>query len=382
MARRLGKARSWGARAWRKRVVQRVACELVDIIPFPVCVVSLPAQRLEVANRAFCDLLQIHPIGRTLRDVFPSGAADALCRSTAPRRLSAVLLAAQRGRPEIYLDWLVSPLLGGESFVLLGADVSEYVRVISELREKSDATQREKREQDQFLAALLHELRNPLNSIRLALEVARHADSRAREDAWLVLERQTKHVSRLIDDLFDVTRGQVRTQSLRRERVDVAVLIQQAVECTAPLLRARNHSLVVDAPAELWVEADPSRLTQVVCNLLGNAAKYTGQGGSIRIIACHTGREIAISISDTGIGIPRELQSRIFDVFVRAPEAERRSEPGLGLGLHIVRTLIRLHGGSVDVQSDGPGRGSKFTIHLPSEPATLPSEAAWPAAPP
>jgi signal transduction histidine kinase len=222
----------------------------------------------------------------------------------------------------------------------------------------------------------VHELRNPLSAMRAAIEVVQRADGSPQHNACLVLERQTKHMTRLIDDVFDVARGQLRGLSLQRERVDLAAVIEQALESTAPLVRARNHALAVDAPAGLWVHGDATRLTQVICNLVGNAAKYTHDGGSIRIVASRTDSEVAVVISDTGMGIPRELQPRIFENFVRAPEAERRSQAGLGVGLHIVRTLMRLHGGSVEVQSEGPGLGSKFTIHLPSEPRAVQAMAA------
>ena len=364
MTRRLGKALLYAVRAWRNSALLRVARDLTDIIPAPVCVVSSPALRLEVANRALSELLQGCSMGRTtLRDVFPSGAVDTLCGLSEPRRLPAVSIGA-----ETYLDWVAWPLAGGHFIALVGHDVTEYVRALAQLRRKCEAAQREKREEDEFLSQLLHELRNPLASMRAAVAVAKQADTCARDKACLVLERQTKHLSRLVDDLFDLMRGQIRAPSLRRERLDLAALIEQAVECTEPLVRSRNHTLVVDTESELWLDGDSSRLYQVICNLIGNAAKYTAKGGSIRIVARRNRREIAVTIADTGMGIPPELQARIFDRFVRAPEAVRRSEPGLGIGLYVVRTLILLHGGRVEVHSDGPGRGSSFTIHLPSEP--------------
>ncbi len=218
---------------------------------------------------------------------------------------------------------------------------------------------------DEFLAMLGHELRNPLAPILTALKLMemRGGDAHARERA--VIERQVRHMTRLVDDLLDVsriTRGKV---ALRRERVELADVVARAVEMASPLVEAREHRLSVDVPRGLVVWADPMRLAQVVSNLLNNAARYTDPGGKIDVSAGLAQGEVELCVRDTGIGIAPEMLPKVFDVFVQGGRALDRAQGGLGLGLAIVRSLVALHGGSVSVESEGVGRGSRFRVRLP-----------------
>jgi signal transduction histidine kinase len=224
------------------------------------------------------------------------------------------------------------------------------------------------RHKDDFLAMLAHELRNPLAPILSAMQVIRrHSDNedvvqRARE----VVERQVRHQAQLLDDLLDVsriTRGRIR---LRKASVDVRSAVSAALEATRPAIDARTHTLAVVLPdAPLRVDADPTRLTQIVTNLLDNAAKYTSPGGQIDLVVERDGGHVVLRVRDNGVGIPLDMQGRIFDVFTQVDVPIARSLGGLGLGLSLVRSLTELHGGTVAVTSDGPGRGSEFTIRLP-----------------
>jgi signal transduction histidine kinase len=188
-----------------------------------------------------------------------------------------------------------------------------------------------------------------------------------------VINRQIKQLARLIDDLFDVsriTRGRIR---LRKEPLDVGVIIQNAVESARPLFEARQHKLTnLVAAGSLPTQADPLRLEQIMANLLTNAAKYTDSGGQIWISAEQEKDEIVIRVRDTGVGIPPEQLARMFDLFAQGDRSLARSEGGLGIGLTLARCLAEMHGGSVSASSPGPGKGSEFVVRLPaSEPASM-----------
>jgi signal transduction histidine kinase/ActR/RegA family two-component response regulator len=218
---------------------------------------------------------------------------------------------------------------------------------------------------DTFLAMLGHELRNPLAPIVSSLELLRRRGL-AGTPEHEVISRQLRHVVRLVDDLLDVariTRGQM---SLHRAPLELPSAISRAVESTAPLLEQRRHTLTLDVPTSgLWVLGDADRLTQVVANLLTNAAKYTPPGGHITVRAhAHEGG-IALAVADNGPGLPPDLLPRLFEPFVQGPRTLDRSEGGLGIGLALVRSLVEAHGGRVEPHSEGPGRGSTFTVWLP-----------------
>jgi CheY-like chemotaxis protein/two-component sensor histidine kinase len=202
-------------------------------------------------------------------------------------------------------------------------------------------------------------------------------DQQARE----VIDRQVRHMARLIDDLLDVsriTRGKIQ---LRREWIDLAQLVGQAVDSTLPLIESRGHRLEVELPpGPVRLFADPTRLEQVLANLLDNAAKYTEPGGLIRLSAEAVGREVAIQVRDTGIGIAPHMLGRVFDLFMQGQPTLDRAAGGLGIGLTLVRRLVELHGGRVEVRSEGRGKGSTFTVRLPQPEGEGPAPAPEPPA--
>lgn len=248
--------------------------------------------------------------------------------------------------------------------VALVTDMTERHRMEEALRAAD-------RQKDEFLAMLAHELRNPLAPIRNALYILQKsgAEATASERAramFTMMERQVNHLVRLVDDLLEVsriTRGKIE---LKKECVDLAVVLGDVVETIRPLIQANGHDLNVSfPPAPLLLDADPVRLAQVFANLLNNAAKYTPRGGRIRLTAGQADGEALVSIRDTGIGIPSGMLPHVFDLFTQVDRSLDRSQGGLGIGLALVRRLVELHGGRVAVYSEGAGRGSEFVVHLP-----------------
>jgi signal transduction histidine kinase len=239
------------------------------------------------------------------------------------------------------------------------------------LRESEEQLRQAGRRKDEFLAMLAHELRNPLAPIRNALHIMRLLSTdtvevgRARD----LIERQVRNLIRLIDDLMDVsriTRGKIR---LRKERLDLAAVVQEALEISRPHIEAGSHQLTVALPEKpLYVEADAARLAQVVANLLNNAAKYTEPRGNIWLTAEQQGAQVVVRVRDSGIGIPAEMLPNIFGMFVQVSSAVERSQGGLGIGLMLVKSLLEMHGGSVEGHSAGPGQGSEFVVRLPIAP--------------
>ncbi len=257
----------------------------------------------------------------------------------------------------------------------IGVDITERKRAEAERKRLEDSLKRlaldlseADRRKNEFLAMLAHELRNPLapisNTIR-ALHVV-GSDGEALRSASEMLQRQVGQMSRLIDDLLDIsriTRGKIE---LRKQRIDLAAIVQQAVEAVRDLYRSMEHELTVTLPPQpVQLHADPARLAQVVGNLLSNAGKFTDNGGHIWLTVRQDGEHAEIAVRDTGIGIAAEHHARLFDMFEQVDTSLERSQGGLGIGLTLVRTLVELHGGSVGVHSDGLGRGSEFTVRLP-----------------
>ncbi len=238
----------------------------------------------------------------------------------------------------------------------------------AELARANDALQEADRRKDEFLATLAHELRNPLAPIRTALHLMGHPTGVGRdfEVERAMAERQVVHLARLIDDLMDVARISRGKIELREEVVDLATAVNQAVETARPLIDERRHNLIVSLPGEaIRLEGDPTRMEQVLWNLLNNAAKYTEPGGEIRLTVEPGVGEVAIRVRDTGIGLPRDSLPHIFDMFVQVDHRPGRSQGGLGIGLGLVKTLVEMHGGTITASSEGPGQGSEFTVRLP-----------------
>ena len=242
-----------------------------------------------------------------------------------------------------------------------------------EVRQRTEELAEAGRRKDEFLATLAHELRNPLAPIRTGVQLLRLTRDGDRDDAETLatMDRQLAHMVRLIDDLMDVARVSRGKITLRMERVDLRSVFEGALETSRQLIEAGGHELVVRLPAEpIAVEADRTRLCQVVANLLNNAAKYSEPGGRIVLEAERAGPEALIRVRDRGVGIPSEMLPKVFDMFTQVGTSLAKSQGGLGIGLTLVRTLVGLHGGSVAAASEGPGRGSEFLVRLP---------APWPA---
>ncbi|HVG05794.1 MAG TPA: ATP-binding protein [Burkholderiaceae bacterium] len=232
----------------------------------------------------------------------------------------------------------------------------------------------ESRRKDEFLAMLAHELRNPLAPIRSSLHLLRSSErSGALADrAGEIIERQVNVMVRLVDDLMEVSRVTSGKIALRRQAIDVASMLHNAIEVSRPLIDAAAQRLSLDVATEpLMVDADPVRLGQVFTNLLNNATKYTQDGGSIVVTLQREGDMCAITVRDNGIGIEADMLPKVFDLFVQAGRAPGRGQSGLGIGLTLVKTLIALHGGDVTAHSDGAGTGSKFTVRLPLTAAVV-----------
>ncbi len=269
----------------------------------------------------------------------------------------------QDGRTIRLLEYAV-PLLDarGEPRGCVGAFVD-----ITQRREAEEALKEADRRKDEFLAMLAHELRNPLAPIRTAVRLLQLQGEAAphKERQWQIIERQVANMARLLDDLLDVsriTRGLVR---LHPETVDLSAAVSQALEATGHLIVERHHELTVSLEPALYVDGDRLRLEQVVTNLVSNAAKYTDPGGTIRVMTYCEGDEAVLRVADTGMGMSPELLPHVFELFTQGDRTIDRSQGGLGIGLKMVRSLVELHGGSVEAASPGPGLGSAFTIRLP-----------------
>jgi two-component system CheB/CheR fusion protein len=236
---------------------------------------------------------------------------------------------------------------------------------ISERKRAEEALHEADRAKDEFLATLAHELRNPLAPLKNAAELLRHP---AAEPAWCrdVIERQVNHLSRLIDDLLDVSRIARDKLELRKETVGISDVIRSAVEASRPMIESCGQTLLVALPSEsIYVDGDLVRLTQVLTNLLTNAAKFSEGAGAIRLSAAREGGHVVVSIEDSGIGITKDELPRVFDRFYQSPRPGAHSLGGLGIGLSLVRRLVELHGGTVEARSDGAGHGSEFVVTLP-----------------
>jgi signal transduction histidine kinase len=343
----------------------------------------------------------IHAFGEMVALLWAEGNADAAIRleelwdELGTRQTFSLLCAypidafhdSSHAKPFDDMTALHSNVIPAESYVQLQGDAQ--LRLIAQLqrqaaaleaeaiqRRHAEAELRQKMEQladadrrkDEFLAMLGHELRNPLAPVTTALQLMRlHSDeplrvARARE----TVERQVEQMTRLIDDLLDVsriTRGKIE---LRQEVVVLSALVARALEAARPVIDERGHRLTLDLPDEpVALSADPARLEQVLANLLNNAAKYTDVGGRIWLRASVDDGNLVLSVKDDGAGLTPGMQSRVFDLFVQGPEVRSYTRGGLGIGLTLVRRLVEMHGGTVEARSDGLGKGSEFIVRLP-----------------
>jgi signal transduction histidine kinase/ActR/RegA family two-component response regulator len=279
--------------------------------------------------------------------------------------------------------------------VAVGGDLEGYEREIAERQRaeaallNSEAVGRKLAEADarknEFLAMLGHELRNPLAPIRNAVKVMKQLGSDNPDLCWArdVVDHQVRQMAQLVDDLLEISRvtsGKVR---LQKEAVDVATIVAFAIETSRPVLETDHHRLSIALPSNaVYVDADPLRMAQVLSNLLNNAAKYTKPGGQIRLAAASEGPDVVFRVRDNGIGIPPEMLSGIFDLFAQVDHSLDHSQGGLGLGLTLVRSLVEMHGGSVQAVSEGLSQGSEFIVRLPVLDITQVVQAEAPKATP
>ena len=247
-------------------------------------------------------------------------------------------------------------------------DITAHKQLERQLRDRAEALVEADRRKDEFLATLAHELRNPLAPIRNSIDLLRMHEI---SDPTLlkthaVIDRQVSKMARLLDDLLDVSRITRNRMTLRREPVELSTVIDSAIETSRPLIEAADHRLQIELPAEpVTLNADPTRLAQVFSNLLNNAAKYTDPGGLIRLSVTCDDTSVTGRVQDNGIGIDRNQLPRLFDMFSQVESALDRAQGGLGIGLALVRGLVELHGGQVEVDSAGVGQGSEFSVYLP-----------------
>ena len=275
----------------------------------------------------------------------------------------------------LWASGVVTPLWDGSG------KLRGYAKVMRDITDRkkaevdlAEANQRK----DEFLAMLAHELRNPLAPILNALHLLRREKmaSPTQEEATSMIDRQVRQIIRLVDDLMDISRISRGKIHLRKERVDLSIVVKQAIETVRPLIDARKHELTISLPPEaVWLDADPARLGQVLGNLLTNAAKYTEPCGRIWVTAEREGPAVILRIKDTGIGILPEMLPRVFDLFVQADRSLYRAEGGLGIGLTLVKSLVQLHQGTIEAHSPGVGQGSEFVIRLLAVPEVTARQA-------
>ncbi len=255
----------------------------------------------------------------------------------------------------------------GAAAQMLGVVTLMWIALIA-LRRREHEEREADRRKDEFLATLAHELRNPLAPISNATAVLKYSqgDKAAFERATDMIERQTTHLVRLIDDLLDLSRISRGKLELRRERVELAPVIRQAMEIAAPMADSAGQEVTLDLlPQPIYLYADPVRLSQVISNLLNNACKFSGPDARIQLRVERTDTELVLTVKDTGIGIARENLESIFDMFSQVDQSLERAQSGLGIGLTLARSLVELHGGSITAQSEGLGKGSTFILRLP-----------------
>jgi PAS domain S-box-containing protein len=345
--------------------------------------VVLDYRFLEV-NAAFVTHTGLHDaVGRTIRDLVPGHDAHwfeiygRVASSGEPVRFIDEARAMKR-----WFDVYAARLggAGSDRVAVLFTDITARLAAEQDLRRLADELEQANRRKTEFLATLAHELRNPLAPLSNGLHLMRLSGGKPElaERTRQMMERQVQHMVHLVDDLLDVARISTGKVELRRERVQLRTIVATAVETSGSLIDAGRHTLTVDVTdTPLPLDADPTRLAQVVSNLLNNAAKYTPPGGRIDLTVRAEGDEAVLHVTDNGIGIPADAIDNVFEMFAQVDSGPGRPQGGLGIGLSLVQSLVALHGGSVSVSSPGLGQGCRFTVRLPlhKEPSMAPDNS-------
>ncbi|WP_439627030.1 ATP-binding protein [Gemmata sp.] len=383
--------------------LSRLSRYLSEQSPLPTVALQGATHVVSYLNPAFARLVgkdRRDLVGRSFAEVVPEGPEngclallDRVFRTGAPENL-AEQEHRQREPGPVYWSYAVWAILG-EGDLPAGvmvqvtdstetavyrqraAAVNEALLVsatrqhelVEEAESLSTRLRAAVRSRDHFLAVLSHELRNPLAAMSGAVHLLKLAGTEpaAAERSRGMMERQLKQMVRLVDDLLDISRIATGKLEIRRERVDLAAVLRDAVEASRPLIDRLGHELTVALPPDpLPLDADPTRLAQVFLNLLNNAAKYSDPGGHIRLSAARDGTEAVVHVRDTGIGIPAVHLPHVFEVFVQVDTHWQRAQGGLGIGLSLVKEFVALHGGRIEAHSEGLGKGSEFVVRLPA----------------
>ena len=328
--------------------------------------------RFEEANEAFTMHTGIREaVGRTIRELAPGHEGhwfeiyERVARTGEATRFVEEARAMNRWF-DVYATRLGGP--GSDLVAVLFSDITQRLLAEQDMRRLNEELAQANRRKTEFLATLAHELRNPLAPLSNGLHLMRMGANKPEllEKTRQMMERQVQHMVHLVDDLLDVARISTGKVELRRQRIDLKEVVATAVETSASLIESGHHKLHVELPSlPLPMDADPTRIAQVVSNLLNNAAKYTPEPGRITLKVRVEGNEALLSVQDTGIGIDRDAISKVFEMFAQVPSSAGKPQGGLGIGLSLVQSLVALHGGSVSASSAGGGQGSTFTVRLP-----------------
>ncbi|MDB5956644.1 response regulator [Ramlibacter sp.] len=352
---------------------------LFESIDEGFCVVKLQRDRdgrvrdyrFEEANEAFAMHTGLrNAIGKSVLELLPQAESHSMEMYDRVARTGEAIRFVQEVKfMKRWFD-VYATRLGGEGndlVAILFSDITQRLVAEQDLRRLNDELAQANRRKTEFLATLAHELRNPLAPLSNGLHLMRMASSKPEllDKTRQMMERQIQHMVHLVDDLLDVARISTGKVELRRQRIDLKEVVATAVETSTSLIEAAGHKLTVEVPVQpLPMDADPTRIAQIISNLLNNAAKYTPEGGRIALKVWTEDRQAVLSVADTGIGIGPEAIDKVFEMFAQVPGAGK-PQGGLGIGLSLVQSLVALHGGSVSAGSAGVGRGSTFTVRLP-----------------
>jgi signal transduction histidine kinase/ActR/RegA family two-component response regulator len=386
-----------------RAVVENERNSLLEQAPVATALLTGPDHVFQLANPLYLHIVGRRDlVGRAYRDAFPELAGtgipdilDRVYRTGEPFVTEEMLIPLDRrgnGVPEeCFFKFNLEPMrnASGAVYGMMAVAVDVTPQVSARKTLERAQVDREKllrelesasRAKDEFLAMLGHELRNPLSPIVTALQLMRLRGVRGAEREREIIERQVRHVVGLVDDLLDVSRITRGVIELKRGRVRLAEVVAKAIEQASPLIEQRRHRLTVDVPEDLAVDGDSGRLSQVVANVLTNAARYTEPGGAIQVRAEKHDDQAWLRVRDTGTGIGPEMMPHIFDAFTQERQRSDRSQGGLGLGLAIVKSLVEAHGGSVELFSEGKGCGTECLVRLPVAGIRAPAEPS-PASP-